>query len=443
MISLAVFPSDFLRSTRSVFLCGDSNLDLTSSVEQCRSRTRDLRTPRRKRDRIPCLNAVGDKFLQVESFSRDEAFSTWNSHCRPLCVVSFVPSQSSVVFSDLSLQAALSRPASACLLCLRVSRVSTFLFRFSAMAKLSSAPRVLVLSAEDSVVSAADASKKDTVLTVLHPDTIIENAADAPSVLYDGVLILDAGKSRENATGNSQGKSAEFAAARSALQAFAQAVCRLVAAGGFVFLAGGSGEREEVHRLVKRLLIYEGLVSAQDSEVAAFVADHLPRVDSSLMWTGRKPTWAAGVADALSGNRGALPNGTAQTDGDDFIDESTLIDPTESYQPLGKDRSSCASRPKACPNCTCGRKEAEEAAEKEERRRKLETGEIRSSCGNCYLGDAFRCAGCPYRGMPAFKPGEKVSLEATSVEAPGGGMQKQVATVMSNKVQITDLGDDM
>jgi hypothetical protein len=40
----------------------------------------------------------------------------------------------------------------------------------------------------------------------------------------------------------------------------------------------------------------------------------------------------------------------------------------------------------------------------------LEKGNVESSCGKCYLGDAFRCASCPYRGLPAFEKGDKVKL---------------------------------
>ncbi|KAG6880414.1 electron carrier [Termitomyces sp. T32_za158] len=111
-------------------------------------------------------------------------------------------------------------------------------------------------------------------------------------------------------------------------------------------------------------------------------------------------------------------------------------------------------RKKACKNCSCGLAELEEEERKSgkvvfldgvidgeakeltqaERDRLIQAAKAApkatSSCGSCFLGDAFRCAGCPYRGasfenhvhrgllayftvsgLPAFKPGEKVEID--------------------------------
>ena len=65
---------------------------------------------------------------------------------------------------------------------------------------------------------------------------------------------------------------------------------------------------------------------------------------------------------------------------------------------------------KPCANCSCGLKEIYEASQE----KATVVQPVESSCGKCYLGDAFRCAGCPFRGKPAFEPGDKLTLQTVT-----------------------------
>lgn len=91
---------------------------------------------------------------------------------------------------------------------------------------------------------------------------------------------------------------------------------------------------------------------------------------------------------------------------DEILTEEEKKKPDVSCNP--NDESGEKKPKKPCANCTCG------LADKEADKPNATEEGSKGSCGSCYLGDAFRCASCPYRGMPAFKPGEKVTIDTTS-----------------------------
>jgi len=117
-------------------------------------------------------------------------------------------------------------------------------------------------------------------------------------------------------------------------------------------------------------------------------------VDSDLPTI--KPSAGSGMVWKLDGGDG------------DLIEDDALLEKEDLARPeKGFDCGTSANgKRKACKNCSCGLAEELDAGKEI----KKKTPEQASACGNCSLGDAFRCASCPYLGLPAFKPGEKVSL---------------------------------
>jgi len=121
------------------------------------------------------------------------------------------------------------------------------------------------------------------------------------------------------------------------------------------------------------------------------------------------------------------------------IDAESLLTEADKERPAACEpvQGGVGRRRKACKGCTCGLAEEEEAElrdslakvvlldgsedgaasevapSEKERLAKVAKAALKatSSCGSCFLGDAFRCASCPYLGLPAFNPGEKVEID--------------------------------
>jgi len=135
---------------------------------------------------------------------------------------------------------------------------------------------------------------------------------------------------------------------------------------------------------------------------------------------GFKPTYEIGSATKLNLKKAPAPAAVWKLDADDdfeTIDPDNLLDDEDFKKPEQDSLRVCGTtgKRKACKDCSCGL--AEELDAEATARKPVNSAEAKSSCGSCYLGDAFRCATCPYLGMPAFKPGEKVQLSEGLLKA--------------------------
>jgi hypothetical protein len=135
--------------------------------------------------------------------------------------------------------------------------------------------------------------------------------------------------------------------------------------------------------------------------------------DGSRTWTAtRKSSQTITTAPAplkektiqISLNQNDDDDDDGLIDEDDLLkEEHGLIAPPSVQPRTSKGGDDCGGR-KACDDCTCGRAEQEANGSNTHEHKE---DEHKSSCGKCGLGDAFRCASCPYLGLPAFKPGEE------------------------------------
>jgi hypothetical protein len=186
-----------------------------------------------------------------------------------------------------------------------------------------------------------------------------------------------------------------------------------------VLKGGGSStyetkEKEEASRVVSKALTLEGF------EDVVSEATRVSGTDATVV-SGRKPQWERGVKFSLEKKTKKTVSASAweDDDQDEMIDEDALLTEKDKAKPTEGEGVGCPPTRKPCKDCTCGRKEEEEM--KENATPETTTSSVvkmdlendpndetfKSACGNCALGDAFRCAGCPYLGQPAFKENDE------------------------------------
>jgi len=135
--------------------------------------------------------------------------------------------------------------------------------------------------------------------------------------------------------------------------------------------------------------------------------------------TGNKPNHEVGASRLLSFAKPAVTTAPVappvasvwtlediEDDSVELVDDKTLLSEEDLIKPDPSTLRVCGTtgKKKACKDCSCGLREELDAGNEVKKK------DFTSSCGSCFLGDAFRCGSCPYLGMPAFNPGDKITL---------------------------------
>lgn len=133
----------------------------------------------------------------------------------------------------------------------------------------------------------------------------------------------------------------------------------------------------------------------------SFAKSSVPHTVSSLLPLGT--TGSSANAFAAAASKWSLSANDEQADDQMFEDEDSILKREVESVPKTTSTMDCGTsdtgKRKACKNCSCG---LAEELEKESVTGQASTAPPKSGCGSCGLGDAFRCASCPYLGKPAF-----------------------------------------
>ncbi|PWZ00714.1 DUF689-domain-containing protein [Testicularia cyperi] len=197
-------------------------------------------------------------------------------------------------------------------------------------------------------------------------------------------------------------------------------------------------------------------------------ADSGPSTSASSALPLRRKLAGAGGASSKKMLWSTQPAASGPAGSADLIDPSSLLRDGDFIAPTAVKRPDCdvgpgqAKKKKACKGCTCGLRELQEEEQRQSaqahssivqldendmdlpnsgaatpgiaaggnrtevtetiigkdgkpktiKRIQVDTKGATSSCGSCFLGDAFRCSSCPFLGLPAFEPGQKVQIPA-------------------------------